>query len=77
MWYGKVNFVKPSRNIKIRRKKSVLYFAYKTILPILMSIKDLQLEFVALKVDNVEKMSIYSGKITKNISLLMTRQAFV
>ncbi len=42
-----------------------------------MSIKDLQLEFVALKVDNVEKMSIYSGKITKNISLLMTRQAFV
>ncbi len=55
MSYGKVNCVKPNRNIKIRRKESVLYFAYKKIQPFVMSIKDMHLEFVALKVANIYK----------------------
>ncbi len=53
MSYGKVNCVKPNRNIKIRRKESVLYFAYKKNKPFVMSIKDMHLEFVALKVANI------------------------
>ncbi len=57
MSYGKVNCVKPNRNIKIRRKESILNFAYKTIQPFVMSIKDMHLEFVALKVANIYKKS--------------------